>query len=130
MRHHPKGLQHHGAAEGKAENQSTREQSSTEHCLKFQTESPVAGTEALGSPRPSPLTAQSRAGLHGTVLYTAFGITGLQSLTGSDGVQKVLPLRPPSCCFLSRKPFNAQAAHEMTGGQEESASSGSEPASR
>lgn len=76
MRHHPKGLQHHGAAEGKAENQSTREQSSTEHCLKFQTESPVAGTEALGSPRPSPLTAQSRAGLHGTFFTLRLGSQG------------------------------------------------------
>lgn len=57
-RHHPKGLQHRGAAEGKAENQSTREQSSTEHCLKFQTQIPAAGTDALGSPRPFPLRAE------------------------------------------------------------------------
>lgn len=57
-RHHPKGLQHHGAAEGKAENQNTREQSSTEHCLKFQTQIPVAGTDALGSPWLFPLRAE------------------------------------------------------------------------
>lgn len=57
--------------------------------------------------------AQSRAGQHGTFLYTAFGITGLQSLTGS-GVQKILPIHPTSCCSLSRKPFNAQAAPQTT----------------
>lgn len=69
MRHHPKGLQHHGAAEGKAENQSTREQSSTEQCLKFQTQSPVAGTDPLGSPRPFPLRAEQDSTEHFFTLH-------------------------------------------------------------
>lgn len=63
-RHHPKGLQHRGAAEGKAENQNTREQSSTEHCLKFQTQIPAAGMEALGSLRPFPLRAEQDSTEH------------------------------------------------------------------